>query len=325
MVMRKYNVLVTGVGAIIGYGIIKNLRKSKFDCNIVGMDIYADAVGQAWCDTFVQAILASDDGYVDFIKHIMDQHNIDLVMFGTEQEISRLAAAKDELTGYYDKMVLNNQVLISLSNDKYKTYEFLLNHNFPTIPSLVEGSFDEVKKILGCPFLLKLRQSYSGKGMHVIHDECEFDFYKSRVSESQFMVQQIIGDNDHEYTAATFGFGDGTCLENPIIFRRKLSAEGSTAKAVKIDCDEIKRQVIEFCRLLKPMGPTNFQFRKEGEVYYLLEFNPRVSSSTSIRASFGYNEAEMSIDWFVNHQKFQSPKLKEGFAIRYIDEWVVTE
>ena len=113
MVMRKYNVLVTGVGAIIGYGIIKNLRKSKFDCNIVGMDIYADAVGQAWCDTFVQAILASDDGYVDFIKDVMDQYNIDLVMFGTEQEISRLAAAKDELSGYYDKMVLNNQVLIS--------------------------------------------------------------------------------------------------------------------------------------------------------------------------------------------------------------------
>ena len=35
MVMRKYNVLVTGVGAIIGYGIIKNLRKSKFDLSLI--------------------------------------------------------------------------------------------------------------------------------------------------------------------------------------------------------------------------------------------------------------------------------------------------
>ena len=64
--MRKYNILVTGIGAIIGYGVISSLRKSKYDCNIVGMDIYDDAVGQVWCDEFIQAIPAADDGYISF-------------------------------------------------------------------------------------------------------------------------------------------------------------------------------------------------------------------------------------------------------------------
>ena len=40
----KVNVLVTGIGAIIGYGIIKSLRVSGLNVNIVGMDIYRDAV-----------------------------------------------------------------------------------------------------------------------------------------------------------------------------------------------------------------------------------------------------------------------------------------
>ena len=50
--MRQINALVTGIGTIIGYGIIDSLRKSKYDVNIVGMDINPDAVGKNWCDEF---------------------------------------------------------------------------------------------------------------------------------------------------------------------------------------------------------------------------------------------------------------------------------
>ena len=64
--VKQYNILVTGVGAIIGYGVIASLRKSKYDCNIIGMDIFYDAVGQVWCDKFVQAILAADKEYIPF-------------------------------------------------------------------------------------------------------------------------------------------------------------------------------------------------------------------------------------------------------------------
>ena len=58
-----YTILVTGVGAVIGYGIVRSLRASKFPVRIVGMDIYADAVGQRWCDVFEQAVRADDPRY----------------------------------------------------------------------------------------------------------------------------------------------------------------------------------------------------------------------------------------------------------------------
>ena len=90
-------VLVTGVGAIIGYGVIKSLRQLDESVYIVGMDIYKDAVGQYWCDKFIQAKYAVDPEYIDFLRKIIHENEIDLVFFGTEQEIYRVNSAREEL------------------------------------------------------------------------------------------------------------------------------------------------------------------------------------------------------------------------------------
>jgi carbamoyl-phosphate synthase large subunit len=87
--MKQYNILVTGIGAVIGYGVIRSLRLCRYDVNIIGMDIYHDAVGQHWCNSFIQSILASDDKYCDFLSELMDKYNNDLVFLCTEQEIQR--------------------------------------------------------------------------------------------------------------------------------------------------------------------------------------------------------------------------------------------
>ena len=152
---QKYNILVTGVGAIIGYGIIHSLRASRYDCNIIGMDIYPDAVGQAWCDTFLQAIPAASPDYVHFLLDVMEKYDIDLVMFGTEQEIDRLSAAKEEMGEQYNKLVLNRREIIELSDDKWATYKMLCENNIPAIPSMTEGDYGAIASRLGVPFLLK--------------------------------------------------------------------------------------------------------------------------------------------------------------------------
>lgn len=322
---EKINVLVTGVGAIIGYGIINSLRASKYNCNIVGMDIYSDAVGQAWCDSFIQAMPAASPEYVQFVLNIMDKYDIDLVMFGTEQEIDRLSGAEEEMGCQYKKLVLNRRKIIELSDDKWATYQLLNNNGIPTIPSMIDGDYADIVGKLGNPFLLKPRKSYAGKGMTVIHNEQEFSYHRSRLPVEQFMVQKLIGDNEHEYTAATFGFCDGSSIDKPIIFARKLSQEGATAKAKCVDIPEIEEQIRVLTRILGPVGPTNYQFRRDGNNYLLLEVNPRISSSTSIRTAFGYNEAEMCIDWYMYGIRPQQPIIRSGSARRYIADWIELE
>lgn len=318
--MRKYNILVTGVGAIIGYGVISSLKESKYDVRIIGMDIFNDAAGQVWCDEFVQATLAADDNYIAFLKSVIDRYSIDLVFFGTEQEIQKCYESQVELGDYYNKLVINKDNLISLSEDKWDTMCFFKGHELKYIPGSITADYEEASIEFGLPLLMKPRRSYASKGICKVSSKEEFDSWKSEYSD-QFLVQELVGDEDHEYTAATFGFGDGTCI-SPIVMRRKLSKAGATDKAIVEPVPGIDEEIYKISKELKPLGPTNFQFRLHKGDYLLLEINPRISSSTSIRTAFGYNEAEMCIEYFIEGKRPKDRKLRTGRAYRYIADAV---
>lgn len=86
--------------------------------------------------------------------------------------------------------------------------------------------------------------------------------------------------------------------------------------------DVFSQTVQALCRLFRPVGPTNFQFRTEGDAVRLLEINPRISSSTSLRTAFGYNECAMAVDYFLFHKTPSQPRIRGGKAIRYTDDLV---
>ena len=54
----------------------------------------------------------------------------------------------------------------------------------------------------------------------------------------------------------------------------------------------------------------------------IIGINPRISSSTSIRTAFGYNESQMAVDYFLNHKKIVQPEIIKGHAIRYAEDFV---
>lgn len=319
---RGTTVLVTGVGAIIGYGIIKSIRERGDNIRIIGMDIYSDAVGRYWCDEFIQAKYAADEDYISFLKDAIDSNNINLVFFGTEQEIYKVDCSRNELQGYIDKMVVNSHLLLELSKDKWLTYQFLCENGLEkyAIPSVITGDYCEISRKFGREFLLKPRASYASKGLVKISTEEEFAYYKNRMGDN-FMAQPVIGDNEHEFTVAVFGLGNGI-IHASIALRRKLSQEGATAKAWTFSDDRLSIIVNQLVEIFKPVGPMNLQFRYEDGNYYLLEINPRISSSTSIRCAFGYNEAGLCLDYFLDN-KLETMKLNEGCAIRFIDEVVI--
>ena len=72
-----------------------------------------------------------------------------------------------------------------------------------------------------------------------------------------------------------------------------------------IENDIISKYVAELVNVIKPIGPTNIQIRLEDQVPYLLEINPRISSACSLRTSFGYNEPEMCVLYFLMNQNLK--------------------
>lgn len=315
--MDKINVLVTGVGAIIGYGIINSLKQQyKYPTRIVGMDIYEDAYGQFLCDKFYVAERADSRKYQDFINDLIAKEQIDLIIPGIEQDMYRLFELKDAIN---TKIVMNNELLIRLSKDKLETYNFFHTNKLNVIPTLFQASYEECVENLGSPFLLKPRTSYASKGIHKIHNSEEFDFYNKDKEANIF--QRIIGSDSEEYTIAVFGKADGTYADH-IILKRKLAQTGATDKATLVPQDDkIMNYVDEICKLTKPNGPTNIQLRKEGNKVYLLEINPRISSACSIRTGMGYNDPLKCIEYYLYGRFMASEKKKELHAVRFISDY----
>lgn len=319
--MKEFTILVTGVGAIIGYGVIRSLRSMSYPVRIVGIDIYPDAVGQHWCDIFERAVYSNSQDYPGFIRKIVLKYKINLVIPGIEQDVVRLSEIKDSLRDTGVIFALNDADLIKTANDKWLMHNKLIENGFPCIQTYIDGEFGELAERLGIPFLLKPRCSYASKGIQQIADEVDFIYWRRKLGVN-FMVQEIVGDLESEYTVGVFGFGDGSCAKK-IIFQRKLSGEGATVKAKVRVIPELDSLIDRYVKLLCPIGPTNFQFRQHRGVFLLLEVNPRISSSTSLRTAFGYNEARMCLDYYLEGKRPEVGDVRSGFAVRYIDEVVI--
>jgi carbamoyl-phosphate synthase large subunit len=316
------NVLVSGVGAIIGYGIVHSLREGLPTARVVGTDIYHDAVGQGWCDAFEQAPLTTHPAYLDWLSGIVDKHRIDLIIPGFEQDIYKLSDARDELTNRGVRAALNSPELTKLCGDKWEMHEALKELNDPSrIPSKLTGDFHELAEEFGLPFILKPRRSYASKGLVRVTSKTDYASHAAMLGE-QLMAQPIIGTDDEEYTVGIFGDGAGNSTAS-IQLKRTLSSDGSTAKARVRDDADIQMTVQRLVAAFRPTGPTNLQLRRCRDGIKLLEINPRISSSTSIRRAFGYNESVMCVDYFMNGRLPAQPTIRPGFAARFIEDYIV--
>lgn len=316
-------VMVTGVGAIIGYGVLRSLRRSGTEVRLVGVDASPTAVGAAWCDQFIQAPFTSAENYADWLDKAIAWSGTELLIPCIEQDVAYLAAHADEVSKK-TRLALNRPDLIRIATDKGLMDEELQRIGSPArIETRFEGSFASLAQSFGVPFLVKPRRSYASKGLVKISSPDEFRPFESRLG-TELMVQPIIGDDDAEYTVGVFGDGLGNVLAT-ITLRRLLAKDGSTAAAWQETDATLDLVVAGLCAHFAPLGPTNLQFRKSSTGWKLLEINPRISSSTSIRAALGFNDALMCLDYYLEGKPIVQPVLKPGHIKRYIEDLIVND
>lgn len=318
-------VVVTAVGAIIGQGIVSSLRRAGLSAQIIGVDRDAHGIGCYWCDEFFPKPPCSEESpeYFDFWKNLLIGENVDLVLPGLESDVLFFNRNRALVQGTKARVALNNFELIELAQDKLVFGEALRPLGLSHIPGCLSVDWQDAINRLGAPpLLLKPRRGNGSRGVTILRDKHDFDYW-SRKSTDEFLIQKFVGSDDMEFTVGAFGFGDGTGLP-PIIFRRKLSVAGNTQYAEVVDHPILARTVEVISSFFKPLGPTNYQFRMEGDTPYLLEINPRFSSSTSLRAAFGYNEALMAVEFYLWGRRPTVPTIRPGRAWRYYQDHVVT-
>lgn len=309
-------ILVSGASGVVGYGILKSLRKSTEKHNLIGTTIYDFSVAPAFCDTVEKILPTTDKFYLENLYEIIDKHHVDMVIPSIECDMYAWNDNRNSLNNSTFSL-LNNYNLIDLCSDKWLFYEKLIANNSKYAISTVRGvNFDAFQ----LPFLFKPRHSYGSKGIVRIQNENDYQIHRFTAGEGM-ITQPIIGTEDEEYTVSGF-FDIDFNLIDYFPLKRKLSKGGFTEQAEVADRN-FGEVLTDLAKIFNPVGPTNFQFRFDGETPKLLEINPRISSATSIRAELGYNEAEMSVNYFL---RGILPEVREKpigrKAIRYTEDYI---
>ncbi len=314
-------VLVTGASGIVGYGILRSLRQALDPIRLIGTSIYSDSVAPAFCNVFELAIPTGASGYLDWLCSIIRKHKVDFLIPSIECDVYKWNENRAALEAEGAKLLLNHAELIELCQDKWTFYlELMRLAPEVAIPTRIEGSFESISGEYSLPFLLKPRRGYASKGILQIQNKEAFDAQKHQLGPN-LMAQPLIGSVDDEYTTSGFFDRQGELCCH-MTLKRKLSSEGFTQNAEVSDLAGVETIIRHLGRTLHAIGPTNFQFRLHHGYLKLLEINPRISSATSIRTAFGYNESLMAVDYFLEDCRPVQPRIRKGHAVRYMEDFV---
>ncbi len=310
--------MVSGASGVVGYSCLKAL-KSVNKYYLIGTSIYDSDVAKKFCDLFLMAPHTESNNYLDWLGRIIIDYGIDLIIPGIEIDLYKWNKIRSRINEWGAKAILNSSQLIELCQDKWFFYEKVKRIDESIwIPTILPCDYRVAKKILGSEMVIKPRRGYGSIGVYYASDEKEYIFYKKNDS---IIQKKIFGE---EYTVGAF-YDRNSDLCTYISLERKLGRGGFTEFAETNDHPQLEPVISKLGKELKAIGITNYQFINDRGNLKLLEINPRISSSTSIRTLLGYNECDMGVRFMLWNELPGVIKLKKGRVTRYIEEIVVND
>ena len=310
------NILVTGAGSLLGQGILRMLKIADFQKKIFTADPDSRSSGHWLGDEAIIIPKVNEANYIQTIKDIVSQNKIDMILVGTDVELTILSQYKKEFFENFNcTIIVSDLNVINISNDKFLTAQFLKENNFPFPFSVMANDkegLNQIKEKLGFPLFAKPIDGARSLGIKVINDENELnDLYNPN---SNLTVQQYLPEEQGEYTSGCLVV-EGKC-KSIVTLRRDLR-DGNTYRAYRDEFSSKYDEVIkEIAEKLNPDGPVNFQFRVFNEQPVIFEINGRFSGTTPLRYFFGFNEVEALLNYHLFGKLIKNPILKEGVVLR---------
>ncbi len=316
--MNTIRVAVTGMGNPLGQNIYKALAMSSLPLKIYTLDVYPFSAGLLWEGQPVVCTFANTDSFLDEWIAFLKRERINIVFFGTEAEprvlMPYLDHLRQETLTYF---VLNSAECIQIADDKLLTARHLLKAGVDAPASADaadRGEVDALVEQVGFPLIVKPRKGSAARGFEIVGDISSLQ----HVLTPGYVVQEALLPADQEYTVGVYCCLDGS-IASVTTIRRELNF-GLTYKGILVHHAEIEAYAVKVVKALGALGPSNVQLRLTSRGPVAFEVNPRLSSTTPIRAHFGVNEPEMAIREYVLGEKLQVIQPRLGGLLRYWSE-----
>lgn len=319
------NILVTGAGALLGQGILRLLQISDFSKKIFTADPDPRSTGHWLGDYAITVPKANDSGYIEAIEKIVIEHKIDAVLIGTDVELPIFSKYKKHfLENYNCKIIVSNEEVIKIANDKFLTADFLRSNGFPFPFSVMANDIEklnEIEKKLGFPLFAKPFDGARSLGIRKIENHNELmEIYDPN---SNLVVQQFLKEDDGEFTSGCIVL-DGKC--KAVVTLRRDLRDGNTYRAYRDEnTSKYDGFITTIAEKLNTDGPVNFQFRISDGKPVIFEINGRFSGTTPLRHFFGFNEVEAVLKYHLFNKEVKQPKLVSGVVLRAWSDLFISE
>jgi carbamoyl-phosphate synthase large subunit len=335
-------VLVTGVGnGSTGEQIVKALQMGRRSYRITVTNV--DPEGLVVADGIRSVLLprATEPHYLQALAVAVGEAQAQFVIPGSDAELLRVVNDGEEFGRLSSAIPLvNNPETVAVCVDKRATVDAIERSGLAVPFTLdftdMQSAVEAVRSGQLCyPVIIKPK---SGKGgstdVYVAQDETELRFFINYAlhSSHELILQQYVGDSEHEFSVGVLHNPDGTVAGSQVI-RRHLGSLLSSRLRVpnRTNRPELGDSLVvstgfsqgefdEFAEVraaaerigteLGSTGPLNVQGRLVGSEFYVFEINPRFSGSTGLRAVAGWNGPEALIDWHLGVRSTRS--LNEG-------------
>lgn len=282
-------VLVTGVGGATGIGAVRALNEETSH-EIIGVDMNPDAVGLYFADIGQTVPPAVDDSWADELIRLIKDFDVDIVIPTVDEELDHLPKLTTSLLDR-DSVIAPRQDVIDTAIDKYKSYECLKNEGH-TVPQTWLGTDVDRIDAADFPLLVKPRSGRGSRGIEIIENRKDLESHLDRTdfATEELLLQEVISGT--EYTTSVISTKNNQLLG--IIPKEAIKKEGITVKGATRQNSVITRSCQEIFETLKPTGPMNVQqIVDENGDPYIIEINPRFSSTSNLTVAAGVNEFDL--------------------------------
>ena len=339
-------VLITGTGGGgVGEQCMGALRLSKIRYRIIATDMKPMTLGLFLADKSYIVPSASDPNYVERLLNICENENVKVIIPGSEPELMKIS---DERKKFEEKgivVLVNDQDVIKICQDKWRTYNFLKDNGFKVPRSYLPKNDDFLSHDLRFPVIIKPHVGGGGsKNLFLAQNDEELVFfvkYLRKLGVSP-MVQEYVGSDDEEYTVGVLSDREGEILGSIAV---KRIVEGALSRRFAIrehkgnrifvvstgvsqglvgEYKNVRKNAEGIAERLGSRGPINIQCRLTEDGVYTFEINPRFSGTTSIRALCGFNEPDTLIRKYVLGEKIREITFKKGLVLRGLKNYYIS-
>ncbi|HET6430804.1 ATP-grasp domain-containing protein [Dyella sp.] len=294
------SIIVTGIGGVVGQGILRNIRNMALDLQIIGVNVERISAGNHLCDHVHEVPFAYDPGYVQAIQQVERDHDAGLILPSTDYEAYYLSLHRDELQS---RVAVSPAQTVGFCLDKFVNFQRFEEAGVAfaasCLPSEYRGQFAKT--------VVKPREGRGSRNIYV-------DPPAPSGFDDTYVVQEYL--DGPELTTTFYVKQDGS-LHGFITLERHLEQGNTSRCEVVVEHDqELALLLDKMLRAFPFRGSCNIQSRVTPRGIVPFEINCRISGTNSVRSQFGFPDVAYAVRELLLGEPLPEPRITRGSALR---------